>query len=100
LSALASLSDNTQLSPFAQVLSTLQQLQQSNPTEYESFMSQIATNLTTAAQSATSSSTTMSTELTDMILAGYQGGSTSNSLNPMAIILNTLTSAGVIGSNS
>ena len=41
--------DNTQLSPFAQVTSELQQLQQSNPTEYRQVTQQIATNLQTAA---------------------------------------------------
>jgi hypothetical protein len=50
--------DNGQLSPLAQVLSTLQQLQQSNPTEYQQITAQIATNLQTAAQSAQSSGNT------------------------------------------
>ena len=45
--------DNGQLSPFAQVLSSLQQLQQSNPTEYQQVTQQIATNLQSAAQAAT-----------------------------------------------
>src|ERR1039458_9773103 len=35
--------DSNQLSPFAQLLSTLQQLQQSNPTEYQQITQQIAT---------------------------------------------------------
>ena len=41
----SSTQDGSQLSPFAQILSTLQQLQQSNPTEYQQVTSQIATNL-------------------------------------------------------
>jgi hypothetical protein len=45
--------DNGQLSPFAQVMSSLQQLQQSNPTEYQQVTAQIATNLQNAAQAAT-----------------------------------------------
>jgi hypothetical protein len=45
-------SDNGQLSPFAQIASTLQQLQQSNPTQYQQVTQTIATNLTTAAQTA------------------------------------------------
>jgi hypothetical protein len=44
--------DNGQLSPFAQIASSLQQLQQSNPTEYQQVTAAIATNLTTAAQTA------------------------------------------------
>src|ERR1700728_1897137 len=46
-------SDNSQLSPLAQVLSTLQQLQQSDPTEYQQLTGQISTNLKDAAQTAT-----------------------------------------------
>jgi len=45
--------DNGQLSPFAQVMSSLQQLQQSNPTEYQQVTAKIATNLQNAAQAAT-----------------------------------------------
>jgi hypothetical protein len=44
--------DNGQLSPFAQVLNTLQQLQQSNPSQYAQVTQQIATNLQSAAQTA------------------------------------------------
>jgi len=45
--------DSNQLSPFAQLMSTLQQLQQSNPTEYKQVTQQIATNLQGAAKTAT-----------------------------------------------
>jgi hypothetical protein len=44
--------DNSQLSPFAQVLIELQQLQQSDPTKYQQVTQQIATNLQSAAQTA------------------------------------------------
>jgi hypothetical protein len=148
-------SENTQLSPFAQVMSTLQQLQQSNPAEYTQVAQQIATNLNTAAQTATangnptqaaqlsqletdftsasgsgqlpnvqdlaqaiggghhhhhhahaasadndsssssSSSTDSSNQLSQM-LAAFQANSTQNeALNPMSIIMNTLSSAGI-----
>jgi hypothetical protein len=46
--------DNGQLSPFAQVMSTLQQLQQSDPAKYQQVTQQIATNLQKAAQTAQS----------------------------------------------
>lgn len=60
-------SDSSQLSPFAQLLSTLQQLQQSNPTEYASVTKQIATNLTAAAQTATQNgNTTQANQLTQL----------------------------------
>jgi hypothetical protein len=65
--SLQSHSDNGQLSPFAQLLSTLQQLQQSNPTQYQQVTQQIATNLQTAAQTATSDgNTTAATQLTQL----------------------------------
>jgi len=56
--AAPSISDNGQLSPFAQVLSTLQQLQQNDPSQYQQITQQIATNLETAAQTATSQGNT------------------------------------------
>jgi hypothetical protein len=52
-SSVTAQSENGQLSPFAQLMSTLQQLQQSNPAEYQQVTQQIATNLKTAAQTAT-----------------------------------------------
>jgi len=42
-----------QLSPFAQLLSTLQQLEQSNPTQYQQVTQQIATKLQSAAATDT-----------------------------------------------
>jgi len=162
--SLGNTQDTNQLSPFAQLLSTLQQLQQSNPTEYQQVTQQIATNLTNAASTATAdgntSEATQLTQLaTDFTTASQSGqlpnvadlsqaiggghhhhghhhhggasatdttssssstsstGSTSNStsnllaqfldpstsgssnqnqpLNPMSIIMNTLTNAGI-----
>jgi len=59
--------DSGQLSPFAQLLSTLQQLQQSNPTEYQQVTQQIATNLNSAAQTATTDgNTSAATQLTQL----------------------------------
>jgi len=48
-------------------LSTLQQLQQSNPTDYQNVTQQIATNLQTAAQTAQSNgNTSQATQLTQL----------------------------------
>jgi hypothetical protein len=59
--------ENGQLSPFAQIMSTLQQLQESNPTEYQQVTQQIATNLQTAAQTATADGlTTQATQLNQL----------------------------------
>ena len=135
--------DNGQLSPFAQIASTLQQLQQSNPTEYQQVTQTIATNLTTAAQTAQSNGNTKAANqlaqlasdfttaskngtlpnLQDLAQAtgGTQGGtqatgghhhhhhhhaagdssdSDSTSLNPLSIISNALSGAGVAGSST
>jgi hypothetical protein len=67
-----------QLSPFAQVMSTLQQLQQSNPTEYQQVTQQISTNLKSAAQTATADgNSTQATQLnqlaTDFASASQSG---------------------------
>jgi len=59
--------DANQLSPFAELLSTLQQLQQSNPAQYQQVTQQIATNLTTAANTATADgNTTLASTLTGL----------------------------------
>jgi hypothetical protein len=51
-SSVALPADNQQLSPFAQMMSMLQQLQQSDPTKYQQVTQQIATSLQNAAQTA------------------------------------------------
>jgi len=62
-----SLNDNSELSPFSQVLSTLQQLQQTDPTKYEQVTKQIAENLQTAASTAQSQgNTTMANQLSQL----------------------------------
>ena len=154
-SSLQSTSDNSQLSPFVQVMNTLQQLQQSDPSKYQQVTQQIATNLQAAAQTAQSSgnttaatqlnqlatdftnastsgqlpniqdlaqamsghhhhhhhsstassdpnstssasSTTSSSSTLDQLLASFQAGAAqSDSLNPMSIILNTLSTSGL-----
>jgi hypothetical protein len=59
--------DSSQLSSFAQLASTLQQLQQSNPAEFKQVTQQIATNLQTAAQTASASgNTTQAADLTKL----------------------------------
>jgi|SRR5580704_17904002 hypothetical protein len=59
--------DNSQLSPFASIMSTLQQLQQTNPSEYQQITQQISTNLGTAAQTAqTDGNATAATQLNQL----------------------------------
>jgi hypothetical protein len=50
--------DNQQLSPFAQMLSTLQQMQQSDPAKYQQVTGQIAQNLQSAAKTASADGNT------------------------------------------
>ena len=59
--------DNTQLSPYAQITTELQQLQQSDPAKYQQVTQQIATNLQSAAQTAQASgNTTAATQLNQL----------------------------------
>ena len=150
--------DNSQLSPFAGIMSMLQQLQQTNPSQYQQITQQIATNLETAAQTAqangnstaanqlnqlstdfTSASqsgqlpnvqdlaqaigsghhhhhfhaalsgsdnnsssswnSSASQTLSQFLSAMQSSGTQNDALNPMAIILNTLSNAGISSSN-
>jgi len=59
--------DSQRLSPFAQVLGGLQQLQQSNPAQYQQVTKQISANLQTAAQTATAQgNTALASSLTQL----------------------------------
>ena len=67
VSTVAQSPDNSRLSPFAQMLAELQQLQQSDPAKYTQVTQQIASNLQTAAQTATTSgNTTAAAQLTQL----------------------------------
>ncbi|HEX4809395.1 MAG TPA: hypothetical protein VH325_10720 [Bryobacteraceae bacterium] len=149
VSSISQSSDNGQLSPLAQLMSTLQQLQQSNPTEYKQVTQQVAANLQSAGQTAqadgnSAAANQLNQLATDFTTASQSGqmpdlqnlaqaagghhhhhggsGASSNSsatsssssdaststsrassttsLNPMAIILDTLGQAGITTSNS
>ena len=61
------ISDHSQLSPLAEVLSTLQQIQQSDPQQYQQVTQQISTNLQSAAQTAqTDGNSKASSQLTQL----------------------------------
>jgi hypothetical protein len=72
--------DNTQLSPFAQITSELQQLQQSDPTKYQQVTAQIATNLQSAAQTAQASGNTAAASQLNQLATDFQNASTSGQL--------------------
>jgi hypothetical protein len=79
-SSLTQPQDANQLSPFAQILSTLQQLQQSNPTEYQQVTSQIATNLQGAAKTATADGDTSQASELNQLATDFQNASQNNTL--------------------
>jgi hypothetical protein len=60
-------SNSSQLSPFAQMLTQLQQLEQANPTQYAQVSQQISTNLSAAASTAqTRGDTPLAKQLTSL----------------------------------
>jgi hypothetical protein len=73
-------SDNTQLSPLGQVLSTLQQLQQSDPTEYQQLTGQIATNLQSAAQTASNDGNTSAANQLNQLATDFSNASKTGQL--------------------
>ncbi len=79
-SSLVKSSDNTRLSPFAQLLSTLQQLQQSDPTKYQQVTGQIATNLQSAAQTAQSEGNTTAANQLNQLATDFTKASKSGQL--------------------
>jgi hypothetical protein len=72
--------DANQLSPFAQILSTLQQLQQSNPAQYQQVTSQIAANLQSAAKTATADGDTSQANELNQLATDFQNASQNNTL--------------------
>jgi hypothetical protein len=72
--------DNQQLSPFAQMLSELQQLQQTNPTKYEQVTGQIATNLQNAAQTAQADGNSTAANQLNQLAADFTSASQSGQL--------------------
>jgi hypothetical protein len=72
--------DNTQLSPFAQITSELQQLQQSDPAKYQQVTEQIATNLQSAAQTAQTSGNTTAASQLNQLATDFRNASTSGQL--------------------
>jgi hypothetical protein len=80
VSGIASSSDNGQLSPFAQMMSTLQQLQQSDPAKYQQVTQQIATNLQSAAQTAGADGNATAANQLNQLAADFTSASKSGQL--------------------
>jgi hypothetical protein len=81
-SLLALQPDNSQLSPFVQIMGSLQQLQQSDPSKYQQVTQQIATNLQSAAQTAQSEGNTTAASQLNQLASDFtsasQNGQTSS----------------------
>jgi hypothetical protein len=72
--------DNQQLSPFAQLVGQLQQLQQSDPAKYQQVTQQIATNLQSAAQTAQAGGNTKAASQLNQLSTDFSNASTSGQL--------------------
>lgn len=72
--------DQGGMSPFAQMLSTLQQLQQTNPAEYQQLTQQISTNLGKAAQQAQSQGNTAAASRLNKLAADFSQASQTDQL--------------------
>jgi hypothetical protein len=79
-SSVAQQPDSPQLSPFAQLMSTLQQLQQSDPTKYQQVTQQIATNLQSAAQTAQSDGNSTAANQLNQLATDFTNASQSGQL--------------------
>jgi hypothetical protein len=80
LASAALQADNSQLSPFADIMSTLQQLQQTNPSQYQQITQQISANLLTAAQTAQTDGNTAAAALLNQLSTDFSGASKSGQL--------------------
>jgi hypothetical protein len=68
-------SDNGQSSSFAQLLSTLQQLEESNPIQYQQVTAQIVTNLQSAAQTAIADGNTSAASQLNQLATDFNNAS-------------------------
>jgi len=72
--------DNQQLSPFAHLLNTLQQLQQSDPAKYQQVTQEISTNLQSAAQTAQADGNSTAANHLNQLAADFTNASQSGQL--------------------
>jgi hypothetical protein len=75
--------DSSQLSPFAQLMNTLQQLQQSDPAKFAQVTQQIGANLQSASQTASAGGNTAAASQLNQLATDFSNASTSGQLpNP------------------
>jgi hypothetical protein len=83
-----------QLSPFAQVLSSLQDLEQSNPSQYRQVTQQIASNLKSASQSATAAGNAPLGSRLTQLATDFNNASTSGQLPNVQDLAQAIGGAG------
>lgn len=79
-SSVVASTDNQQLSPFAQMMSMLQKLQQSSPTKYQQVTQQIAANLQNAAKTAQAEGNTAAATQLNQLATDFTNASKSGQL--------------------
>ena len=82
--------DIGQLSGFAQLAATLQQLQQSNPAQYKQVTQQIAANLQSAAQTAQASGNTAAAAQLNQLATDFTNASNSGQLPNLQDLANAV----------
>jgi hypothetical protein len=87
-------SDSSHLSPFAQLASALQQLQQTDPTKYAQVTKDIAANLQTAAQTAQSKGDTTAANQLTKLAADFTSASQTGQLPNLQDLANALRGGG------
>jgi hypothetical protein len=79
-SSSSSASDSSQLSGFAKIAVALQQLQESDPTKYKQVTSEIAANLSNAAQTATSQGNSSAAKELTQLASDFSSASSTGQL--------------------
>ncbi len=79
-SSLLPQADSGQISPFAQMMSTLQQLQKSDPSQYQQVTQAISTNLQSAAKTAEADGNTSAANQLNQLATDFSNASKSNQL--------------------
>ena len=93
LPAATKISGNSrELSPFAQMLSALQQQQQANPTQYRQLTQQIASNLQTAAQTAQANGKTAASSQLNQLATDFSNAAKSGQLPNVKDLLQAMGS--------
>ena len=83
-----------QLSPFAQLMSTLQQIEASNPTQYAKVTRQIAANLQSASQTALATGNTVRAQELNTLATDFQSASANGQVPNVADLAQAMSGHG------